>query len=394
MGVSVFWRQWRRAMPWFLLFGLSIAKAGTGLIVDNPGEFRGDAVKFSSDIFVANDHVPIQEFRSDPWPENYRSNARDNISIVNLRAVLGVSTENFSVDFVRRGDALLIATGDVAHAHYLAQTDQLFSGARALSIDYQFKGFEADGVRFGLQGFQRFSLLGGQTRWGVTASVLRGTRLRAEQARAQFSSDGNTASLNGQRELWSSDLVPSPDIGLSDFHPFKEESVPKQGAGYAIDFGFVHEYENGSRLSVAVNDAVGKIEWHNVPHMSQDFAINNLSSTGYSSNGTPLVSGYHDYRDYSMALAPKYQLALAVPMTNSLSATAKIAHIAGFSAPVGGIAWTCGERCGVSAEYDARWKTLGFSANYSFFSLAVSSDRKNFYDSRAFGFQFAVDFPI
>lgn len=358
------------------LLSLCAAASAQGtLVVDNPAQRAGhDAATLRFDAFAANDHVALSNFTDDPWPGDYRTRPGRNLSLLSARAAAGASFGGFGIDYVRRADWLLQASGDTAHAFYFSQTDQLITSGRDLDLDYRLRGFEADGLRVSASGSFQLPWLGGSSRAGVAANLLRGLRLRAEDARAVYTSDGTSASLNGRRELWYSNLTPSGSSGISAFRPFSEEAVPANGSGRSLDVGVHHRFAGGTEVALAANDVAGRMRWRNMPHMTQDVAISNVTATSYTSDGTPAVSGYNNYLDFAEALPVKYLASARAPLAAHWSAFGELRRISGNDMPRLGLSWSPAPKREILFDYESRWKTFGLLANWESFTLGLRAN--------------------
>lgn len=383
--------------PWgltsaLLIWALSpLALAQSVLVVDNPADRVTSGAGTRIDLFVATDHVPISSFDDDPWPNNYRARSGNNISVLSGRASVGGTLSAFSIDYLVRSDWLLRAGGDTAHFLYLAQTDQLITSGRNLAVDYDFLGVDLDGLRLGFAVPISDRLWGGTTRLGIAGNYLRGLRLRSERARASYRSDGTSASLNGQRELWSSELKPTGSNGsISDFLPYREQPVPSRGEGYSFDFGVTHRTEGGITLAVSANDIGGVLNWKGVPHISQNISINNVSTTDYTASAIPAVSGYNDYRDLRQKLPTKYKAALSVPTVLDLNAFGEITNVNGTSFPIAGVSWTPQNDRLLFVSIDTRWKSISLGGRWKSLTMGVRSDKLDISNARAIGLQLAL----
>lgn len=386
-----------RALTSVLLLGAlsSMVQAQSVLVVDNPAERVTSGADTRIDLFVATDHVPISSFDDDPWPKNYRSRSGTNISVLSGRAAVGGTISSFSIDYLVRSDWLLRASGDTAHFLYLAQTDQLITSGRNLAVGYDFLGVDLDGLRLGFAVPFSDRLWGGTTRLGIAGNYLRGLRLRSEKASASYRSDGSLASLNGQRELWSSELKPTGSNGsISDFLPYREQPLPSRGEGYSFDFGITHRTEGGITMAISANDIGGALSWKGVPHISQNISINNVSTTDYTASAIPAVSGYNDYRDLRQKLPIKYKAALTMPIVRDFNAFGEITNVAGNSFPVAGVSWTPQSDRLLFLSVDARWKSISIGGRWKSLLMGVRSDKLEFSNARALGLQMSLNLSI
>lgn len=363
------------------------------IVVDNPAARPAESeFRIAGDAFLANDHVPIRDFDSEVWPADYRVRSGQNLSLFSARMAVGAAYRGFQVDYLRRSDWLLQASGDTAHAYFITQTDQLITSGRNLQIDYALNGFDADGLRLGLAA-QAPGMSG--TRLGFAFNVLRGLRLRAEDARATYSSTGNSASLVGRREVWYSEMRPSSDdAGITAFQPFAEESVPARGSGYSFDLGLHHVSDNGWQLMLSANDLAGWIEWDNLPHVQQNITISNITSDSFTSNGTPVVSGFNDYRDYRLRLPVKYKVAAVLPVAGAVAVSADLTRVRGISFPQLGAHWTLREAAGISVNYDTRFHSIGLSGQWRGFTVGVRTDALRRAASRTLGIVASYVHPL
>jgi hypothetical protein len=369
-----------------------MALAQSVLVVDNPAERVAPEAGIKIDLFAATDHVPISAFDDDPWPNNYRSRSGTNISVLSGRAAIGGTISAFSIDYLARSDWLLRAGGDTAHFLYFSQTDQLISSGRQLAVNYDFLGVDLDGLRLGFAAALPHIFRGGTTRLGFAGNYLRGLRLHSERASATYRSDGTSASLNGQRELWSTELQPSGDSGsISAFIPYRSQSVPSNGEGYSFDLGVTHRTDGGISFGISANDIGGVLHWEGVPHISQNITINNVSTTNYTASATPAVSGYNDYRDLRQKLPTKYKAALTVPAIHNFNAFGEVTNVAGNNFPVAGISWTPQSDRMLFLSIDTRWKSISIGGRWESLLLSIRSDKSDISDARAIGLQMSLN---
>lgn len=387
---------------WWRVFGLAMVGIAqpvfsqTLLIVDNPAEKARDAsMAFTADAFVANDHVPLRDFDQDPWPSDYRVRSGRNASLLSTRLALGASYRGINIDYLRRSDWLLQASGDTAHAYFISQTDQLITSGRNLEIDYRLRGFEADGFRIGVTAQLPLESSHSRTWLGMSANFLRGLRLRSEETHATYTSNGSAASLNGQREIWYSELKPAGNSGsISAFLPFEEESVPAHGAGRSFDVGVLHETNSGWRISISANDLAGKLKWSNLPHVQQNIAVNNATTSSFTSTGTPVLSGFNDYRDYTLRLPVKYKFVVSGKISDTTAGFGEVTRIAGIDFPRFGLEWRLDANQVASVDMDTRWHTVGVSGRWQHFQLGLRTDSLKLSTARALGVGGSFIYPF
>lgn len=363
------------------------------LVVDNPAAPRPDGLHVAVSGVAANDHVALSKFAADPWPGGYRARPGDNVSLLDARGAVGVGRRGFAVDYLYRAEGLLVASGDTAHGHVLAQTDRLFDGPRRLDIDYRLQAFEADGVRLGA----RIDAPGagpGETTWGVAVSALRVRRLKIDAASGRYVTDGNTASLNGTREQWSSELQATDSGGLSAFLPFAPKDVPATGSGYGVDLGVVHRFGGGARVEAAFSDLWGRLRWRGIPHMSQRFEINNVSQTSYESSGAPAVGGFHNYVDFELRLDLRRKFAASLPLPGDFELRAQSTRIRGQSFPQVAIHRRAGDALGYGADYDVRFASIGVGVYGRVASIWLRADRLSPERARVLGMSAAVSYAF
>ena len=394
-------KRWLREAETILAFSLLVlapcALAQSILQIDNPAKINStQEIKLAADIFAGNEYVQIPYFDDHLWPADYRTPKGRNFSLLDARAALSATYEKFEVKFFRRAQWSLNALSDTAHLYYISQTDQIINSGRTLEINYQIQGFELDGVRLAGAWPIALPLLDGKTQLGVGVNRLRGQLLRLEQASGIYSSNGQSVSMGGQRELWYSNLEAGKqkglEISIDYFTPYTAESFPETGSGYSFDFGIQHHFENGSELNLAVNDLYGHLRWNNLPHIQQDIAIDALSADDYISKGPPAISGYNDYRDLHMVLPAKYLFSFNMPLSQEWQGFGELTRLSGHNFPRLGIIWQPAKQFSLLIDHDLYWKTWGIYGQWGTLHAGLRSDNLRPQESRAFGASLGINY--
>lgn len=368
------------------------------VVVDNPAEIVAEVPsgQLRAGGFIGNDHVALKHFDSDVWPSDYQVHDGTNLTLLSARIGLGGSYRGLHVEYFKRSDWILRASEDTAHAYYITQTDQLITSGRNLQLDYRLHGFEADGIRFAFARTIQEAAPGVSLRIGLSANFLRGTRLRAEEIRGNYTSTGSTASLTATREIWYSAMKPSTGASgsLTDFLPFNEETVPTNGRGRSIDLGILVSSDKGWSVSVSANDLAGRLKWRNLPHVQQQITVNNLSEDTFEAGGIPVLTGFNDYRDYTMKLPVKYQARGTLLIDSDISLGTDVTIMRGQSFPRMAIDIRTPFVRRLTVDYETRFHTTGLAAQGEYIWLAFRTDRFSRASARSLGLEVQFRLPI
>jgi hypothetical protein len=371
----------------FLLLACAGIKPALGLdmlMLDNPARLvrQANHFDFSGGVFAANDMVPVDQFGDDPWPADYRARAGTNLAVANMRAGFGVSRGDWSVGYFYRQDWLLKASRDTVDAHYLDQSDQLTSGARAFDLDYSLRGFSADGLRLA---FSRANATadGGEWRWGVAASLMHGYDVRLEQAQGNLLTTVGSATLVGNRELFNTRLRAVPAAAsFNAFSPGLARDVPA-GWGYSLDLGVTWRFSNGANLALAVNDVLGQIKWERVPLITQNINGTFAGNT-FNSGASAIISGVNRYQSLTLDLKPKLRIEADYPLGET-TLLARVDGVDGQWFPQVGISHAIASKWRVGLDYETRFGTAEISLRHANYYLALSSQSLKLNESRALG---------
>ncbi|MDP1905733.1 MAG: hypothetical protein Q8M09_16055 [Pseudomonadota bacterium] len=354
------------------------------LMVDNPALPSGEAnaITFSGGIFAANDMVPVSHFGDAPWPADYRTREGTNLAVGNMRAAFGTRRGDWSVGYFYRQDWLLKASRDTVDAHYLDQTNQLTSGARAFDLDYSLQGFSADGLRLA---FSRANATadGGEWRWGVAASLMHGYDVRLEQAQGNLLTTVGSATLVGNRELFNTRLRAVPAAAsFNAFSPGPAQDVPA-GWGYSLDLGLSRNFRNGANLALAVNDVLGQIKWDRVPLITQNINGTFAGNT-FNSGASAIVSGVNRYQSLTLDLKPKLRIEADYPLGET-TLLARVEGVDGQWFPQVGISHAIASKWRVGLDYETRFGAAEISLRHANYYLALSSQSLKLNESQALG---------
>lgn len=360
-------------------------------MVKNPAD-RSAPVMLSAGLFAGNDMVPVAKFDDRIWPPDYRTRDGTNLGVANARFEIIASRRDWTFSYFYRQDWLLRGNRDTVDAYYLEQSDQLTSQVRNYDLQYDLRGFSADGVRLAFA--RRVAAHGGELRWGIAASLMRGLDVRVDQVNGSLIvSQIGTASALADRGLYNTRMaaVP-PSSSFNAFTPASVKDVP-DGWGYGFDVGLSWQAEGGLRLGLAANDLLGRLRWDSVPYLYQavDGQMSGSSLTSGTNGG--IIQGSSSYRSLTLKLKPKIRLDADYPR-GAMTYSGSLESIDGYWFPQFGARYAVSSNWSLGVDYETRFGTVELGLRHPNFYLTVGSQDLNLNTSRAWSASAGVSLSL
>lgn len=344
-------------------------------VVDARPTLRATATGFAADDFVPA-HRIAETWRDAPTPRPGR-----NLAVGFGRAELSQSYGGWTFGTFKRVDALGEGNRDTVRIYAaFDDPDSLLAQNGHYSLNYRFKGYSADGLRFAWAGAMSERLT-----VGAAVNLLKAGTLRVEKVSGSAVSGGGVATVNGRRELLYTglDYTSPARADLNDFAPANREQTDN-GWGQALDLGLQWRPRDDLRVSAAVSDLFGQLRWNNVPQLTQDFNNASWPLQFNSPSAVAKITGTNRYRDYTLQLKPK--AAAAVEWSRpGWSVGAGLAATRGLILPEANASWGRVDGLLLRVSYEPRFKSAGAAMHYGPFYAGLRTDRSDLNDARAVG---------
>lgn len=387
--------------PWFgargacilaVLAWLSKGACAEGLLaINNPAKNATEAGAYvEMEAFQGNDAVAIRQYIGQ-WQGNYAPRDGTNIGVIATRAETGAQWQGWRLGALYRADALAEANRDTSDLARQYNTSSGYDVGRTYLLDYQLKGFEADGARLS-KSFKTHLNSQWDMNWGAGASLLHGQRVKIESA------SGQVVTLSAQNfnanVLQSTSDSTTDTSGNGNFNPPFGAHPSITGQGYALDWGMVLQHADGLRLEAAINDLAGSISWKNLPQYVANYntATKTFDADGYV-HFNPTATAQSSYHDINQTLDPKLWLAIAFPW-NGIELQAASSYTRGYWFPELGLSYALNPQWRVGTSYDIRFETLGFSVVHKFIYIALRTSDLNPAQAKAYGVTMGVTVPL
>lgn len=367
----------RAGLPAVLLLLAWCAPAGAQsvLVVEDPAERIAAGHTFTLvDGFAGSDAVPPYYLTEDPWPVAAQPRAGRNLAVVNARSALGARVGPATIDYFYRRDWWFEGSAGAVRFYELDRRRGLVAAGETLDIDYRWQGFDADGLRLSFA--DRLDLFRERdTVFGVSLAGLRLQQVRREWARGRLASDGASARLQSEREIWYSGFAPGGD-SLTGFRPDQELPVPTYGYGYSVDLGLRYEfgrYGRTSALRIAATDVLSHLKWGGVPHLTQRADI--VGADADFTAAAPGVVERSAYDTLRFAPPPKVLVAIDYAPGPRWRLHGEQIWYRDESFALAGVGYRVSDALQLRTDYDLRWKTVGIKLAYRRFTLGLRTDR-------------------
>lgn len=386
------WFGAREACTLAVLAWLSKGACAEGLLaINNPAKNSTEAGAYVEvEAFQGNDAVAMRQYVSQ-WQGGYAPRDGANIGIIATRAETGAQWQGWRLGALYRADALAEANRDMTDLARQYNSSSGYDVARTYLLDYQLKGFEADGARLS-KSFQTHLNSQWAMNWGAGASLLRGQRVKIESA------SGQAVTLSAQN--FNANVVQSTSDSSTDtsgngnFNPPFGAHPALTGQGYALDWGMALQHADGLRLEAAINDLAGSMSWKNLPQYIANYntATKTFDVDGYV-HFNPTASAQSSYQDIQQTLDPKLWLVIAFPW-RGIELQAASSYTRGYWFPELGLSYALNPQWQVGGSYDVRFGTVGISVKHPFFYINLRSSDLNPALAKAYGFALGVTLPL
>lgn len=362
---------------------LAIAAHAEGLLAVNNPATNGPQRLYYLDVqaFEGNDALSMREYLGE-WKGRYSPRDGDNIGLLSARVETGVQWRGFRLGALYRAEALVHTNRDSTDLIRQYLDNNTFDYGRRYQIDYQLRGFEANGVRLSKSASTPLPA-GWQMSWGAGAAILQGMRLKVVTAtgQAQVLSAQNI-NVNATMDTRDNRMDTS---GQGDFNPPYGAHPPISGQGFALDTGLVLQHEDGVKLEAAVNDLYGFMDWRSLPRIVTGY---NTASTYYDPQGyvhfKPLGTSQSSYQSLTQALDPKIWLSISRPI-GPLELQLASSFVSGLWLPEVGASFQPRADLLLRTSYDTRFGTFGIELRRKWFFLAARTQDLNFDAAKAYG---------
>jgi hypothetical protein len=369
-----------------------LAHAEGLLAIDNPATHgAGNGVYASIEAFEGNDQVAMREYGGD-WNGSYTPRNGTNLGLAVLRAETGVQWSGYRLGALWRGEALVQTDRDTSDLVQQFKTSAGYTPNRRYVLDYQLKGFEADGARLS-KSFQTAGFAGWQADWGVGLSYLRGQRISLNTV------NGEVVTLNTKDfDATAQQSVSDSQMNTKDLASFNApfgRQASASGSGYAVDIGMALRHPaSGARVELAVADLLGAMEWRDLPTNVSRYttATKYYDANGYL-NIYPSATRASSYRNLQQVLEPKWLASVTYPV-GSMEIQGLASYTQGYWFPQLGLGYALAQRWRVKADYDVHFGTLGLSLNHPWFGLSLRTDSLDTNTAKAYGLAASIHIPF
>ena len=382
-----------KLFPVLSLAALPLLAQAEGLLaVDNPAA-HGNANRAYAQIeaFAGNDQVAMREYGGD-WNGSYTPRSGVNLGLAALRAESGVQWNGYRLGALWRGEALVQTNRDTSDLVQQYKTSAGYTPSRTYALDYQLKGFEADGARLS-KSFHTAGFGAWQADWGVGLSYLRGKRITVNTV------NGEVVTLNTKdfdataRQSVSDSQMNTTD--LASFNAPYGRQASATGTGYAVDMGMVLQHpDSGARVELAVADLLGAIDWRDLPtNVSRYTTVTKYYDANGYLNIYPSATRTSSYQHLQQVLEPKWLASVSYPL-GAVEVSGLASYTQGYWFPQVGVGYALLDTWRVKADYDLHFGTLGVALVHPWFSVSLRTDQVNLSDARAYGLAANITIPF
>lgn len=385
-----------------LLFGISTPFFGhcAGLLaVINPSE-NGEARQayVTVQAFEGNDQVAMTEYGGD-WSGPYTPRNGVNLGLAMVRMESGVQRSGYRLGGIFRAEALLQTNRDSSDLVQQSKTSASYSFNRTYSLDYQINAFQVDGVRFS-KAFRFESTGKWQIDGGVSFSKLRGRHISLSNVHGEVVAVTPTEFSGSAKQSVSDSSIntlplTATGVDLLSFNAPFGRQAQASGSGYALDLGIVMFHPmTGTRLTVAVDDISGRIDWRDVPTNISSYT----TSTKYYDanrylNSYPSSTRTSSYENIGQTLDPKWLMTFTRPVGN-FELLGALNYTQGYWFPQVGISYPVLPKLQIKVDYDVRFGTLGLALEHDFLILSLRSDNQRIEAAKAYGLTASFKIPL
>jgi hypothetical protein len=330
----------------------------------------GPRVFANADFYGADSFISLKElnnifkqkFNTDPG--GYSPKNGVNHALLKSQLEIGYAQDHAVFSYVFRKDIHLQASSGLVKLAYANKMGAKLPNGTELDMSSDLAGHELQGLKHSRQ---LFSDSDGINAWRIQGgvSVLYGTQYKL------FHSSGLMHVQSGAY-IYDGQFTDSNSLST---YPYIRNATP-WGLGVSTDLSVQYERHGLGKLSWIVNDAVGQMQWHNMPHSD---AILISQKAKFNAYGylifDPSVMGTNDLqrRNLKERLAAQNTL---ITETNILSTTLKIGTqtIWGLQMPFAGISLPVGDSAemGYQREFNFRSQQLWWKNQHWLIKLLAS----------------------
>lgn len=366
-----------------LLLGTHASVAGP-LALHNPAQAPADSIQFASQLFAANNALPLKDLLNDRWHQPDLSHA-NSTALLSARSSMAVSMDSWQLQLFYRADAYAKASNDAMMLIYLEKQHAKPAAGKTYDLDYDLKGFTAQGVSLG----HSLQLGSAEKGWrlGAAASLLKGMRLKEDEVTGHASQTGpNSYTLQASRLQHDSRLDASH--GFNSFITGDKTT----GQGYSLDIAAEYEWSPQWLASLVVNDAIGRIHWKAMP--TSAWQADNVNAL-YDGNGnrTASINKTDSKSRYTQRLAPKSEASLYYRQP-AYQLAASVANTHGMLLPELSASLRLTDTWRLHTRYEQRFGSVGLGLQHDYGELAIQTDGKSPQTSRVFGLKASLTIPF
>lgn len=366
-----------------ILCSHAMTARGEGLLaINNPAANGPERLYYLvAQAFQGNDAVSLREYLGE-WQGRYTPRDGENLGLATARVETGVQWQGWRFGVLYRAEALARTNRDSTDLVRQYFHGNSFDQGRSYVINYQLRGFEANGLRLSKSASVPLSA-SWHASFGAGAAILQGKRLRLMSAtgQAQVLSAQNI-SVRATLDTHDNRMDTS---GQGDFNPPYGAQPGISGQGFAADAGVVLQHEHGTRLEAAINDLYGYLDWQNLPRIVTTY---NTASTYYDTQGyvhfNPLGTSQSSYRNLAQTLEPKIWLAASHPL-GPIEVQLASSFVSGLNLPEIGAYYRPRADILLRASYELRFGSYGLEVQRDRYFLALRTQDINFDSARAYG---------
>lgn len=334
---------------------------------------------FARGAYFEGNNYTAQKAYTDDWHGAYTPSAR-NLATLQARVSSGVNWHGWQVAAIYRKHVFVLTnrdTTDLMHSYY---NDASEPGNRPYQIDLDIHGFQANGMRVSKAWSLPVPVDGVRVRAGAAVSVLDGHMMRE-------------GTLTGAARLTD---PPQLNLALQDAYsddryPFLQPGAP-DAAGYALDLAAHFQWQQ-TRLSLVVNDAIGRLFWEDMPYTE---AVADTDNQIVQADGRiryqPVLSGHNDVdrRKITYQLHPQWSMGLQ-HQYHDWTFSAQTDYYQGIWLPQLSAGYSWWPQWSVRVSYDLFFGSRGVRLQSPWAYVSLNTQSRDFNHSRAYGIAAGVN---
>ncbi|MGQ0712015.1 MAG: hypothetical protein ACT4NV_19975 [Rhodoferax sp.] len=358
----------------------------------NPADIAESATTLYAEgqAFAASDWMDVQGLVNG-WTGTYRPHNERRAGLVYGHMEAGVQWRAWRLGLLHRGEAFASASPDTTDLFDQYTRSSGYTPGRSYALDYRLTGFTARGIRLS------HSLVLGQTgawiwRAGWAVSGLQGIQAKMETAAGQavaVSAQDFNANLVQTTHDSTTDTS-----GKGSFNPPFGAHPSVSGQGYSTDLALTAQDDEGSRYEFAVFDAVGALEWRNLPKYRANY---NSATKTYDADGyvhfNPTATALSSYENLVLPLEPKWRIA-ASKQWGAVQLGARLEHAFGVPLPQWELGYLGAEGWRVSVGWESRFNSWGLAWEWHGLRAGLRTDALPLERASALGAYWAVHIAL